>query len=443
MPKVGRTSPYAREDGGRRPGRPTKQQSIDDKDIDVKNWVLRNIRSFIQEKIETCQGNPSKILQQASDALCCAVLHAGPPPPRKVEAFRRVTGFTRNMIERADILREIKSVSPQQLRSTQSFTFNRGWQTSGPKQKKSMHQQWVYDWFHDMEKNTMIFVDKRRPEHLKGRYSKIKLDGKVREVTCVRHFMNGHKQDLVQLFLNSPEYKAWQEAFPGLTLSRSAVQACICPCMRPAQVTECACRICTEMESAIRAWHVQRRKWHKAEKCECSGCSNPKQNSEYMRASKDLRTFRDVCLCAKVPFPDLALPHLPDTIPHFRQISCCKYSEAGKYSEAHPAHTEECQNCGVQRRLYHHPDCIEQDPHKEASWMQWQTTEVDASEKSGGKALRMVFREKKGTRKLLLDRIFKLARVYFYHHWVHSVTAHMGRLRNATYEPACHKPVFL
>jgi hypothetical protein len=121
---------------------------------------------------------------------------------------------------------------------------------------------------------------------------------------------------------------------------------------------------------------------------------------------------------------------MPNAVLRFRSIRCCKYSHK------HPGHASQCQDCGVQRRLYRHPQCIEQST-EPASWMQWQETEVDASEKSGGKAHRMVYREKKGTRKLLLDRIFELAPVYFYHHWVMSVTTHMGRLRNATYVAIC------
>jgi hypothetical protein len=409
-------------------GRPAKVARSDSTDVEMQEWAIGNVRTFIQQKRGVSPGNPPAVLQQIMDALVCAILHAGPPPEGKVNAFMRVTGFTRNMIERGNILRSRKSISPMQLQKSLSFTIPRRPHSFGAKQKKSM--KWVYDWFHDTEKNTMIYVDKRRPEHLKGKYARIRIDGEILKVNCVRHFMDGHKQDLAQLFLNSPEYRNWQDMFPGQRMCKSSVQAAICPCMRPAKVTECACKVCTEMEAVIRAWAVQRALWHKHDKCSCPGCVDPKKKAEYMRASKGLRAFRDVCLCAKIAFPHLALPHLPDMIPEFRSIACCKYSDK------HPGHATACQDCGVHNRLYRYHDCIEQN-NKPASWMQWQLTEVDAAEKSGGKAHRMVYREKKGTRKLLLDRIFELATLYFYHHWVMSVTTHMGRLRNATYVVIC------
>ena len=116
------------------------------------------------------------------------------------------------------------------------------------------------------------------------------------------------------------------------------------------------------------------------------------------------------CLCKKVEFTELKMPN-SDEAPTFRSIKCCTFDD--KY----PVHVEEpCQKCGVEKRLHFYDDCIERDGQKPASWMQWEKTEVDAAEGSGGKTHRMVFREVKGTRKMLLDRIRSLARAYFYHH---------------------------
>ena len=238
--------------------------------------------------------------------------------------------------------------------------------------------------------------------------------------------MTGFKKDMARHFLSSPEYKAWEKANPGDSLSLKTVQACICPCMRPAQVKECACPICTEMQAALSAWHSQRKKWQE-EKCECPGCSDPKRFAVFCQASKSLADFRNMCLCEKIELPELQLPILPDDVPTFRNIRCCTYDD--KY----PVHVKNpCKKCGVEKRLYFDEGCIEFDRQQPASWMQWEKTEVDASEESGGKTQRMVYREVKGTRRLLLDRIRSLARPYFYHHWVHSVTSYMERLRNET-----------
>jgi hypothetical protein len=80
-----------------------------------------------------------------------------------------------------------------------------------------------------------------------------------------------------------------------------------------------------------------------------------------------------------------------------------------------------------------HDDCIEYTNDK-AKWMQWVSTEVDASEKNGGKETKDVFRERPGTRRELLDRIFELAPKYLFHMWVHQMTRHQEKLRVATFD---------
>ena len=412
-------------------GRPRKKYKKDDNDAEACAWVVEQMRSFLESKRSVCKGNPDKDLQQMTDAITCVVLHKNSPPPGMVSSFLRMTGFTRSMIDRAEQLREQKTITPEQIKKPSSyFSLVRHPQTSGPKKKRDM--MWIYLWFHDQEKNPMVFPDKTRPEQMKGVRAKILINGNWLKVTCCRMFMTGFKQDMTDCFLHCAEYKKWQKDNNGDTLSRGFVQKCICPCMKPAQVNECACRICTEMEAALRAWHTQRVTWHKATKCSCPGCSDPTKFQRYFGASKSLRDFRGACLCPKISFPELRIPHLPDTVPAFRDLKCCTYSD--KY----PVHVKNpCTKCGVHQRLYSHNSCIERDAQQKASWMQWIDTEVDASEKNGGTKRRMVYREVHGTRKRLLERVFMLARTYFYHHWVHAATFHLGRLRNVTYVLAC------
>ena len=69
-----------------------------------------------------------------------------------------------------------------------------------------------------------------------------------------------------------------------------------------------------------------------------------------------------------------------------------------------------------------------------AKWHQWTSTEVDASEKNGGKETRDVFRERTGTRRELLDRVFELAPKYLFHMWVHQMTRHQEKIRVATFD---------
>ena len=148
-------------------GRPKKVSQDSAADAEMSEWALKNIRDFLSESRDVCRGNPLKTNQQVADALACAFLHNGPPPPGKVAAFMRVTGFSRGMLARAETLRAAKSITPVQLTTPgSSFHLRRQPQSSGPKKKR--HLKWVYDWFHDDTKNAMIYVDKSRPEHYKG-----------------------------------------------------------------------------------------------------------------------------------------------------------------------------------------------------------------------------------------------------------------------------------
>ena len=271
---------------------------------EMKEWSLEQVKKFLMSNKNQCKGNMSCANQRVIDALTCAFLHDGLPPPGKKSAFMRVTGFSKGMLERAEKLRSRKSITPEQLsKPNRKFYLSRKPQSSGPKKKRE--RRWVYEWFHDHEKNPMIYVDKSRPEHYKGLRIKIKIDGVIIPVTCQRHFMTGHKKDMAQSFLASAEYKEWQKQNPGDKIPLRQVEKCICPCMRPAQVKECACPTCTEMQAALIAWNTQRRKWQKEATCGCSGCSDPCRFAAFNRASTGLNEFRDVCLCSKIEFPGL------------------------------------------------------------------------------------------------------------------------------------------
>jgi hypothetical protein len=77
-------------------------------------------------------------------------------------------------------------------------------------------------------------------------------------------------------------------------------------------------------------------------------------------------------------------------------------------------------------RICRYPGCVEWSE-KPATWHEWQVVEVDASEKKGGTDMRPVFALKKGTRRDLLARIYKLTPVFNFHMWVHQMTAHQGK----------------
>ena len=408
-------------------GRPlTKTNSLN---REAEKWGMRQLRKFMEAKSQerTGGGNNAKQIQSVVDVLSGVFMMGGPPPKGVKAAFRRVTGFTKAMLKRGKALKKAGLSSPAELRKGIVCKLKRSPHSFGDRQQRCM--LWVYMWFHD--ECPIVGPDKSRLQKMKGRLAKIKLNGKEVPVVCNRRIADGDKNDLVQSFLVSPAYKQWLVDNPGDELTRSSIQRCICPCISKAKINECSCKICTEFQSALAAWHKQREVWHK-EKCQCPGCSDQESFARYRKASKDMSKFRAAVCCPRRDYPHLKLPHQPDIMPQFYKLQCCKETAS------QPPHVDMCKECGVHNKLYRHPECVEQraGARKEdkATWKQWVPTQVDASEARGGVQIRDVFREREGTRKDLVDRVFELAPLFLFHMWVHQMTRHMGHLRVATFD---------
>lgn len=295
-------------------------------------------------------------------------------------------------------------------------------QASG-KDKISNGFGWV--WFHNH--CHLVTVDKTRPEQYKGKQITVVLNGETHKVICSHHEMDGTHEDLVAAFLESPEYQQWKKENPGEEIAALYAKKCICPCIRKAQVNECACRTCTEFSAALGALRKQHKEWHAEEECKCDGCSDPDAIARYEKALLGVTSFRNTVCCPKQDYPHLKLPHTPDIVPSFHCLKCCKDAPDS------PPHIDQCMECGVHTALYRNEGCIDR-TEEEASWMMWQPTEVDAGEKSGGTTSREVYRLKTGTRKELVDRVCELAPKYLCHAWVHKMTTHLGKLHVATFD---------
>ena len=231
--------------------------------------------------------------------------------------------------------------------------------------------------------------------------------------------MNGTKKELVESFLESKENEQYVSE-TGDKIPEKVVQRCICPCMRQGTLNQCACKVCVGFKLALQAWDKERNKWHKDTPCKCSGCSHKESFEAYMAASKSPSAFRKACCCPKKEYPDLALPHLPDTIPEFYDLSCCKVEDRK------PSHLETCEECGWDQKLYWNPgSCIEHTDDK-VKWKEWQDTQ-------DGDHVRSVLRIKEGTRAELLQFIRRLHRKYLYHKWIDQITRHQEQLDVATF----------
>lgn len=380
------------------------------------------MKDFLQKKQEdsNVRGNNPIELQKAMDSLSAAVFHNGPPPAGLKSAIKRVTGMTKSMMDRGITMSKQCLSSPAEMKKGKACYVKRSPHTSGKRKKRDLG--WVYDWFHTS--CPLVYPDKTRPCAMKGRKARIVISGELKKVTCVKHCAEGNKVDLAQCLLSSPEYKQWQVKNDGDSIPLSSIQKCICPCISQAKVNQCSCKTCTEFAAVLSAWEKQRTEWHNETPCKCPGCSDNVAFARYRAASKNVSAFRAQVCCSKVKYPHLQLPHQPDVVPFFYRLACCKLSAT------QPPHVHLCDKCGVDKMLHAHDDCIERTNDK-ASWMQWVESECDTKD---GKAVRKMYRKVEGTRKELLERVFELAPRFLYHMWLHQMTVHQGKLREATFD---------
>ena len=236
----------------------------------------------------------------------------------------------------------------------------------------------------------------------------------------------------------------------GKTINDKALAGCICKCIRPKTIKECACPICTSLMLLVKAWHAQRREWHKEASCTCVGCKDMDARARYFAASSSLGDLGSVwhmthstavshapnslfalplvvntVCCPKVPHPHLILPHLPKNIPHFRQLGCCKKN--GRI----PSHVQGCGECGWEKRMYTCPVENTSDP---AHYMRWEQTELPGEDKKGKKKYTKVLREVQCTRRVLLHAITSTLPAVVYHLWIDAMTKHMQHLDVATFD---------
>ena len=136
--------------------------------------------------------------------------------------------------------------------------------------------------------------------------------------------------------------------------------------IKEAKRNECVCMICVQFRYLLKAWDTQRKLWH-ANPCTCPGCVSSKFNI-YMGASKSSSAFKAAILCQQKAYPHLTLPHLPEEVPHFYPLVCCK-------NKATPKHVQRCQVCGWKNKFYKHHNCVERSEDV-VTWMKWQQPEL-------------------------------------------------------------------
>ena len=409
--RVGGSNEKCNEDMAFRRSRrasPAVHNRMDASDKLAIELVIANLRSRFLS-LGMGAGAKSTEEQTALDCVSAAIMSEEIASRRLSSALTRNFGITRKQQLRGlSLLRHTAKSGKIQLRiPRQAHSY-------GAKAKKNL--DFVFRWFHD--DCPLIEIDKTRRNAYRKKI--VKVAGKRRRLSCQRRIMNATKCQAAQSFLQSAAYASWKKQNPSMSLPLKTVQRCICACMKPATVTECACPTCVEFRYLIKAWRQQRTQWHR-DPCTCDGCTGPRFTA-YMTASESTSAFLNEVLCTRRPLPHLALPHLPDHIPEFFSLCCCMKTER------HPAHCTQCTYCGWERMFYKFFDCVERSS-QPATWMKWQATSLQNKDD-----VRPVLRECTGTRRELVDSIISKYREFAYHRWINEMARHMEKIDVQTFD---------
>ena len=392
------------------PPRP-KRQRIDDNDEAAAAQLLSNLRSFVTDKLATRGPRPTA-LQAKANVLAEALVS----DDLNVAAAIRLTGLSRNELSKG---KNAAKDNAERGRHEQTLLPERA------VRKDAVDLDWVWEWFHTHCPN--VEPDKSR----KFAYSKkrAKVAGKVRDLVCELRILKAPRFEVVEDFLNSPEYANFVKE-TGLSLHPKTVLKCICPCMKEDKRHECACPICTSMHHRLDAWNKQRSGWHSDDApCSCGlDCSN--SSSAWRQASRGFGAFMDAVACRRQSHPGLELPHAPDSPPLLRCVECCTMPSARGH---HPAHVTPCTCCGWDVKFG--GGCPAEQTEDECVWKR--PTEVDAG--NGRTEVRYV--EHTGTRNGLLNEIREATPQFLYHQWVREFTKWQFKLDIATFNP--HEIVIL
>jgi len=277
--------------------------STTDKDDEAAALILDNIRTRCTE-MQGGQGNNPILHQQRLDALAWFVCSQEVVDRRLVSAVQRVIGLSAKQQQR-QLLQNFESSVICLPRQPHSF---------GVKARQDTDA--IYRWFH--EDCPLVEPDKSRD--FQYRRKNMMFEGKKRRVECQRNILNGTKREAAVSFSDSAFGKQWMQDNTYMSVQR--IQTYICPCITTASVRECSCPVCVEFEYKLKAWHDQRKRWHKTA-CTCAGCRDPEKFKRYMKASESKNTFRRMICCPREEYAHLALPHLPDDPPAFYRLRCC------------------------------------------------------------------------------------------------------------------------
>ena len=392
----------------------------------VIGFIIRRIYAFFKSTLwKASRGTKCATLQAKGDQLCEVLYSKELEEEGLVASFERVTGATAAQYRRGGELQKAnEGVGASGLQTSLARCKRKDWVDLEP----------IYDWWHAGSADVEINKADKRTYKRKRAY----VAGAWRMLQCEHRTLLCSKNEAVSHFFESEFWLAWKKQHPTLDLSSSAVQKCICPCIKPRRGQDCICPYCIEYEEAQLAWNNNRARWHselgEGESCGCAECSDA--DSPWRLASLDFSNLRKACLCPKEKHPGLELPHLTDEAPEFYRLCCCKMEGDLPSTDGH--HLPACDTCGWARRLSCGKRCKVTYNDKPVSWRRYERIPTGDRRDKDKKLVRY-----DGTRAELLEYLEVRATNYiFYHIWLMQWTKWQKKLAIATFD-AMHEIVVI
>ena len=185
--------------------------------------------------------------------------------------------------------------------------------------------------FPDM--SNLVELDKGRTHRWDGK--RVSIAGTERFLTCHPKFSLASRSDLAAEFLESKVHHQVQQQIPGASISANRVKQCICPCIKPKTIVECACPTCVAFDCALRGLNkamASRRK-----ETGCLDCS------EWATALRSSSHFSDAAFCKAEVLPGC---ELNGNDLYLRPLACCLSDPLDAVAP--------CARCGIEKAL---PTC--------------------------------------------------------------------------------------
>ena len=207
----------------------------------------------------------------------------------------------------------------------------------------------------------------------------------------------------------------YRRKYPGHTISHAAIQKCVCPCIKPDKIKDCACPTCTDFSVALDALRGE---------VSCASCAKT-----WGTALRSTTSFEDCVCCKEEPMPGMERKGSTEVF-HMRQLECVIQNELSLGDAGEKLLP--CDMCGIDE-LPVSCECFSPGRlKKEVTWLKRQE-QVEGKQGAERKVMRL--RNYRGTLKELLAQVKDSYKSVLYHRFCYRYTRRQHQLDCDNFDP--------